>query len=94
MVSKLHLGIETAMGKMTASLDGPVVSHLHEPGAGGTLRAIEDAALPLNEDKHVLNEIFRFCRISEDSVCDAAHDSRIGYEKTPQGFLIAICNPR
>src|SRR6267378_1291573 len=60
MTSKLHLGIEMAVGEMAAPLDSAVVSHLHDPGAGRALRAVEDAELPLNEDEKVLNEIFRF----------------------------------
>jgi hypothetical protein len=81
MASKLHLGIETTMGKMTAPFDGPVVSHLHDPGAGGTFRAVEDGALPLNKNEHVLNEIFRFCGISQDTNGNAADDSLVSLKE-------------
>ena len=77
----LHSRIELARGEVASPLNGPVVSHLDNPGAGSTLRSVEDAALPLNEDEQVLNEIFRLRGIPQDTDGDATDDSLVSLKE-------------
>src|SRR5258708_39510915 len=85
--------IELAAGEVPAPLNRPVVSHLDNPGAGSTLRSVEDAALPLNEDEQVLNEIFRLRGIPQDTDGDATDDSLISFKEKAQSFLVAVEKP-
>jgi len=86
----LRLRIELAGGEVAAPLNGPVVSHLDNPRAGGTLRAVEDAALPLDEDEQVLDEIVSFRGISEDADSNTASDSYVSLEEDPQSLRITL----
>jgi hypothetical protein len=67
-----------------------VVCHLYNPGAGRTLSAVKDAALPLNEDEQILNEIFCLRGIPQDSGGNAAENSLVSSEEKAKSFVIAV----
>jgi hypothetical protein len=50
---------------------------LNDPGARSALRAVKDAALPLNKDEEILYEIFRFRGIPQDTDGNATDDSLV-----------------
>jgi len=88
----LHWRIELARREVAAPLNGPVVSHLDDPGACGTFGTVKDRALPMDKEEQVLDEIVSLCRVSEYTGCYAANDSRIAWEQASERFLIALCN--
>jgi hypothetical protein len=58
-----------------------VVSHLDDPRANSALRGVEVAALPLNEDVQVLNEIFPLRGIPQDTDGNATDDSLVSLKE-------------
>jgi hypothetical protein len=84
--SDLSPGIELARGEVSAPLDGPVISHLDDPGTCCTSRAVKDRALALNEKEKVLTKIFRFCWVAEYAGGYAANDRGESLKKETQGL--------
>jgi hypothetical protein len=76
--------IELAHGQIASALDRSMVRHLDNPGAGGTLRAIEDGAFSLDEEEEVLNEVFGFGSVSKDARGDAASKPGVPLKKDAQ----------
>ena len=93
MVIQLDLRIEATMGQMTAPFDGPVISHLYDPRAGRTLRAVINAGLSLNENEQVLNEVFCFRGIPQDAARHVTDNSLVSLIKKAERFLVAVQKP-
>lgn len=90
ITSDFFPGVKLARGEMAAPLDGPVVCHLNNPGAGCAFRAVEDPALALEKKKQVLNEILRLRRVPQDASGNGADDCRVTVEELPQRLQLAV----
>src|SRR5690242_5269943 len=87
MVGDVLLLVETTRHEVSAPPDGAVVSHLDDPAAGRALRAVKDCALPLQEEKQVLDQIIGFGVVSKNPGADATNDASIPLEESRQSAL-------
>jgi hypothetical protein len=81
IASDLLSGVKLARGEVAAPLDGSLICHLNDPGARRALRAIEDAALSLNENEKILNEIFRFRGIPQNTNGNTSENSLVSFKE-------------
>ena len=59
-----------AKAQISPSVDGPMIGHLNNPRYRRTLHGIVDTCLLEEEQKDILNQIFRFRFISQDASRD------------------------
>src|SRR6202158_4734903 len=90
VVFDLRPRIELSAGEESAPLNGSVVGHLNDPGAGRALRTVKERAFASNEEEQILDKIVRFGGVSQDTISNAANDSRVPLEEKPQSLLIAL----
>src|SRR5215467_5794363 len=68
------------------------IGNLHDPGARGTFCGIEQSALSVDVEKHLLYQIFGFGLISEDPSTDAPDELGVALKKDRQRVAVTSLN--
>lgn len=77
-------GVKIARCEMPASIEGPMIGHLNDPGAARTSRRVEELYLPENEQEDFLHQVFCLGAVAHYPIGDGAHHARVAPEEECQ----------
>ena len=81
-----------AKTQVPPAVDSPMVGHLNDPRYCRTLHGIVETGLLEEDEKDILNEVFRFRFISQDAARDIEDRPGVSLEQNRQRLLAPICD--